>query len=178
MSTFQLIEDSCAKQNVDVVVNAANCNLAEGLGICGAIFDMAGNEELAVECAKHKTPLHDGDAVITSSCRMTNAKAIIHAVGPNFSRKPNSFKELFDAYYNSLVVLKDNGYHSISFPLISSGIFGGALTNTVAESTRQCVRAYRKFCSDFPDYNVDVILCAFKNIEFMAAQAECASQEI
>ena len=31
--------------------------------------------------------------------------------------------------------------HSISFPLISSGIFGGSLANPVAESTKQCCRA-------------------------------------
>ena len=70
---------------------------------------------------------------------MTNAKAIIHAVGPNFAVTPKAFKELFDAYYNSLKayynslkVMMDNDYHSISFPLISSGIFGGSLSNPVA----------------------------------------------
>ena len=31
--------------------------------------------------------------------------------------------------------------HSISFSLISSGIFGGSLANPVAESTKQCCRA-------------------------------------
>ena len=67
---------------------------------------------------------------------MTNAKAIIHAVGPNFAVTPTAFKELFDAYYNSLVVLKDNGYHSISFPLISSGIFGGLLDNPVVRKRK------------------------------------------
>ena len=35
---------------------------------------------------------------------MTNAKAVIHAVRPNFSVTPKAFKELFDAYYNSLKV--------------------------------------------------------------------------
>ena len=63
---------------------------------------------------------------------MTNAKAIIHAVGPNFAVTPKAFKELFDAYYNSLKVMMDNDYHSILFPLISSGIFGGPSSNPVA----------------------------------------------
>jgi O-acetyl-ADP-ribose deacetylase (regulator of RNase III) len=92
---------------------------------------------------------------------MKNAKGIIHAVGPNFASTPKAFKELFEAYYNSLVVLKENGYHSIAFPLISSGIFGGSLANPVAESTKQCIRAYKKFAADFPDYDIDVKLCAF-----------------
>ena len=175
MSTFKLIQGSCADQQVDAVVNAANRYLAAGAGICGAIFSKAGYDELEGECARHRTPLRDGDAVITSSCRMTNCKAIIHAVGPNFGATPDAFEELFSAYYNSLLVLKDNGYHSIAFPLISSGIFGGRLANPVAESTRQCVRAYRKFCADFPNYGVDVILCAFKNPELVAARGECVS---
>ena len=101
---------------------------------------------------------------------MKNTKSIIHAVGPNFSVTPKAFKELFDAYYNSLYVLMDNGLHSISFPLISSGIFGGSLDNPVAESTKQCCRAYNKFTEDYPNYNVDVILCAFSSQEMVEAK--------
>ena len=65
----------------------------------------------------------------------------------------------------------DNGLHSISFPLISSGIFGGALTNPAAESTKQCCRAYLKFVSDYPDYQIDVKLCAFSAKEMQDAKA-------
>ncbi len=75
----------------------------------------------------------------------------------------------FDAYYNSLKVLKDNGYHSISFPLISVGIFGGNLDNPVAESTKQCMRAYKQFTEDHPDYDIDVKLCAFTSSEMKEA---------
>jgi len=178
MSTFELIKGSCAEQNVDVVVNAANRGLWAGGGICGVIFSKAGRRELEAECAKYKTPLRDGDAVITSACKMSNVKAIIHAVGPDFGSTPDAFKELFDAYYHSLVVLKDNGYHSISFPLISSGIFGGRLANPAGESARQCIRAYRKFTEEYPDYDVALKLCAFSEREMLAAQAECIKQEI
>ena len=101
---------------------------------------------------------------------MKNAKAIIHAVGPNFKNTPDAFKELFEAYYNSLVVLKDNGYHSISFPLISAGIFGGSLEDPVAESTKKCCKAYKKFIEDYPDYAVDVKLCAFSLSEMDSAE--------
>jgi O-acetyl-ADP-ribose deacetylase (regulator of RNase III) len=55
----------------------------------------------------------------------------------------------------------ENDLHSISFPLISSGIFGGNLDNPVAESTKQCYRAYKKFIADYPAYEIDVKLCAF-----------------
>lgn len=92
--------------------------------------------------------------------------------GPNFAVTPTAFKELFDAYYNSLVVLKDNGYRSISFPLISSGIFGGSLDNPVVESTKQCLRAYKKFTANYPEYEIDVKLCAFTPSEMKEAERE------
>ncbi len=176
MSTLRLINASCAEQVVDAVVNAANSGLWAGGGICGAIFSKAGYDELSAECAKYKTPLPDGSAVITSSCNMKNAKAIIHAVGPNFSVTPNAHEELFKAYYNALKVLMDNHYHSISFPLISSGIFGGAQSHPAAESAKQCRRAYSKFVEDYPEYDIDVILCAFSSNEMVEAEGEFAGQ--
>ncbi len=169
MSRIELINASCADQTVDAVVNAANDGLWAGGGICGVIFKKAGMSELTEACRKYKTPLNDGDAVITPAFNMSNAKAIIHAVGPNFAVTPTAFNELFLAYYNSLKVLMENEYHSISFPLISSGIFGGSLDNPVAESTKKCLRAYQKFIADYPDYEIDVKLCAFTASEMQEA---------
>ena len=172
MSRIELINASCADQTVDAVVNAANNGLWAGGGICGVIFSKAGMNELTDACSKIKTPLKDGDAVITPAFKLTNAKAIIHAVGPNFAITPTAFLELFNAYYNSLITLKDNSYHSISFPLISSGIFGGSLAHPAAESAKQCFRAYDKFVKDYPNYDVEVKLCAFGRGEFAEAQSE------
>ena len=172
MSKFELIKGSCADQTVDVVVNAANSGLWAGGGICGVIFEKAGMKALTDACSKYKTPLKDGDAVITPAFNMKNTKAIIHAVGPNFGVTPTAFKELFNAYYNSLVVLMENGYHSISFPLISSGIFGGNLPDPAGESAKQCVRAYKKFVSDHPEYEIEVMLCAFTASEMSRAEKE------
>ncbi|MBP3818630.1 MAG: macro domain-containing protein [Butyrivibrio sp.] len=172
MSNIVLIQESSVNQNVDAIVNAANPHLLQGGGVCGAIFSSAGSSELAKECSKYKTPLKDGSAVITSSCRMKNCKAIIHAVGPDFRVRKDAFKELSDAYYNSLKVLKDNGYHSISFPLISSGIFAGDLEHPVAESTKQCKRAYKKFTEDYPDYDIDVKLCVYSPRHWDEAKTE------
>ena len=159
-------------QWADAVVNAANSSLIEGGGICGVIFAKCGSTELAQECSKKQRPVKDGNAVITSACKMKNAKFIIHAVGPDFNRTPKAFLELYNAYYNSLVLLKDNDLHSISFPLISSGIFGGNLKNAPAESAKQCGRAYKKFLQDYPDYDVNVMLCAYRADEYQAAKAE------
>lgn len=171
MSKIELLNASCADQTVDVVVNAANDGLWAGGGICGVIFAKAGMRELTDACSRIRVPLNDGDAVITPSFNMTNARAIIHAVGPNLSVTPGAYDKLFDAYYNSLVVLKENGYHSISFPLISAGIFGGDPENHPAQrSAEQCLRAYKKFTEDFPSYDIDVKLCAFSASEMSEAK--------
>ena len=177
-SSIELINGSCADQKVDVIVNAANRGLWEGGGICGVIFRKAGSGKLAEACSKYKTPLNDGDAVITPAFDMTNAKAVIHAVGPNFNVTPAAFEELFKAYYNSLIVLMENGYHSISFPLISSSIFGGDLENPVAESVKQCVRAYKKFVADHPDHAVDVKLCAYTKAEMEKAREQMKAEDM
>ena len=172
MSKITLINDSCADQTVDAVVNAANNRLWAGGGICGVIFKKAGLSQLSAACSQYKTPLKDGTAVITPAFQMKNAKYIIHAVGPDFRNTPKAFKALFDAYYNSLLVLKENGLHSISFPLISSGIVSGNLPNPVGESTKQCCRAYNKFVADYPDYHVNVKDCVYSALDMSNAQKE------
>ena len=170
MSKIELVNGSCVEQNVDAIVNAANKYLMSGSGICGAIFKKAGYEELNEACQKIKTPLKDGDAVITPAFNITNTKFIIHAVGPNFGTTPDAFDKLFDAYYNSLKVLKDNNLHRVAFPLISSGIFGGDLDNPVLVSTMKCLEAYYKFIEDNKEYDINVILCAYTFDEYEEAQ--------
>jgi O-acetyl-ADP-ribose deacetylase (regulator of RNase III) len=166
MSSFKIVNGSCADMEVDAVVNAANRNLLPGAGICGAIFKKCGYEKLEEACRKIDTPLKDGDAVITPAFDMTNAKYIIHAVGPNFGITKEAFNELYLAYFNSLLILMYNNLHSISFPLISSGIFGGNLSNPAKISTDMCKKAYEEFIKEYNDYDIDVILCAYTKEEY------------
>lgn len=170
MSNLVLINESSVNQRVDAIVNAANRNLLAGHGVCGAIFSKAGYEELTEACQSHKLPLKDGETAITPAFNIENARYIIHAVGPNFSFNPEAFQELFNAYFNSLNLLKENNLHSISFPLISAGIFGGNLSNPVGESTKQCIQAFESFKEANPDYEVLVKLCAFTEKEMHLAE--------
>ena len=163
---FDVKLGSCVDQNVDVIVNAANKMLLSGGGICGVIYKKAGYDELNEACSKIKTPLKDGDAVITPAFNITNAKYIIHAIGPDFGKTPDAYNELFNAYYNSLLLMKENELHTISFPLISAGIFSGNLDNPVAISTKQCKEAYNKFLDEYPDYGIKVLLCAYTKEEY------------
>ena len=166
MSSIKIIYGSCVEQNVDAIVNAANKYLMSGGGICGAIYSKAGYEALNEACNKYNTPLNDGDAVITPAFNITNAKYIIHAVGPDFGITPNAFDLLYKAYYSSLELLIKNNIHSISFPLISSGIFGGNLENPAIVSAEQCIKAYKKFIEENKSYEIDVLLCAYTVEEY------------
>ena len=56
-----------------------------------------------------------------------------------------TYIKLFDAYYNSLIVLKEHKLHSIAFPLISSGVYGGSLEKPAKVSAEACIKAYNKF---------------------------------
>ena len=165
MSSIKLVYGSCADQEVDAVVNAANRYLKAGSGICGELFKRAGYQELTEACSEIKTPLNDGDAVITKAFNITNAKYIIHAVGPDFSVKPSAYNELYNAYYNSLKILKEKNLHSISFPLISSGIFGGNQKSPTKTSAEQCLKAYKQFTED-NDYDIEALLCAYLQSEY------------
>lgn len=166
MSKIELLNSSCADVIVDAVVNAANRNLVSGGGVCGAIYSKAGYEELNKACMKIKTPLKDGDAVITPAFNMKNAKYIIHAIGPDFNRTPNALKQLYEAYYNSLLVFKDNKLHSIAFPLISAGIFAGNMKNPATMSAIQCLKACNDFIKKNEDYDVKIKVCAYSSSEY------------
>ncbi|MBT8319122.1 MAG: macro domain-containing protein, partial [Gramella sp.] len=82
--------DITDQPELDVVVNAANAELAPGGGVAGAIHAKAG-PGLYKEC-KPLAPIYPGEAVITNSFHLPNKK-VIHCLGPVYGRdKPE--KEL------------------------------------------------------------------------------------
>ncbi|MDI9476196.1 MAG: macro domain-containing protein [Natronincolaceae bacterium] len=120
---FKIIRNDITKMKTDAIVNAANINLQKGGGVCGAIFNAAGSEELQKEC-NSIGKINVGEAVITSGYKL-DAKYVIHTVGPIW-RGGNHNEEnlLYSAYKSSLNLALKNNIKSISFPLISSGIYG------------------------------------------------------
>lgn len=107
---------------VDVIVNAANEQLAPGGGVCGAIHRAAG-PELARACAK-LGPCPTGDARITPGFRLP-AKFVIHAVGPVWQGgNAGEPERLAEAYRSALRLARHHSLGSIAFPAISTGIFG------------------------------------------------------
>lgn len=119
---FNIIRADITTLNTDAIVNAANSRLAQGGGVCGAIFSAAGAVELQKACdAIGYCPT--GGAVITPGFDLS-AKYVIHTVGPVYGVDDNSETLLYSCYKNSLDLAKEKGLNSIAFPVISSGIFG------------------------------------------------------
>ena len=151
MSSIKIIKQGITKLKVDAIVNAANSSLAEGGGVCGAIFSAAGSAKLASACnaiGGCKT----GHAVITPGYDLP-AKYIIHAVGPVwYGGDKNEPKLLYSAYKQSLIVAKNNGCHSVAFPLISAGIFGYPKD----KAWRKALQACNDFIKANPDWDMDI----------------------
>lgn len=136
----------------DAIVNAANEGLREGSGVCGAIFRAAGSAEMTKACrAIGHCPT--GGAVITPGFRLAAAH-VIHTVGPIYKGgKAGEPEQLYSAYHSSLDVAKENGLHSIAFPLISAGIFGYPLEQAWEIAIRSC----REWLAENSDYEMNII---------------------
>lgn len=120
---LNILVGNIVDMDTDAIVNAANSRLKEGDGVCGAIFNAANDERLQRDCDL-LAPIEVGEAVITAGYNL-KAKYIIHTVGPIWKDgKSNEEEKLKAAYLNSLNLALENNLGSISFPLISAGIFG------------------------------------------------------
>lgn len=120
---LKIERNDITKMKVDAIVNAANCGLVEGGGVCGAIFAAAGRDKLRAAC-NAIGGCHTGSAVITPGFNLP-AKYIIHTPGPIWKGGENGEKEqLYSCYQSCLALALKKHCKSIAFPLISSGIFG------------------------------------------------------
>jgi O-acetyl-ADP-ribose deacetylase (regulator of RNase III) len=128
--TLEAVAGDLTAETTDAVVNAANPGLARGGGVCGAIFAAAG-PGLAEACAA-VAPCPTGEARATPGFGLT-ARWIIHAVGPVWHGGDRGEAALLAAAYrSSLAVADDVGARSVSFPAISTGIYGYPLDDATA----------------------------------------------
>jgi len=146
-----IVPEGITQLHTEAVVNAANEQLRQGSGVCGAIFRAAGEAQLRQACDAIGH-CDTGDAVITPAFRLEDADYIIHAVGPVWHggsrREPD---RLYDAYMNSLRLAKERGCRSIGFPLISTGVFGYPVDIAWDGALMACM--------DFFEQNPDCAIC-------------------
>ena len=117
---LELLEGDITEMETDAIVNAANAQLFLGGGVAGAI-KKKGGPTIQQECHKIGGTFVGGAAITTGG--NLKAKYVIHAVGPRMG-KGNEDEKLKNATLNSLKLADENHLKSISFPAISTGIFG------------------------------------------------------
>lgn len=158
MPQVKTIQGDITTLNVDAIVNAANNQLFGGSGVCGAIFDAAGYQEMAEACQEYGH-CETGDAVITPGFNL-DAKYVIHAVGPVYGQSPNDSDLLQSCYWQSLSLAEEKSLHSIAFPLISTGIYGYPKEDAVSIA----VKSINEFFKDNHETSInEVVLCAFSD---------------
>ena len=123
---IRLLLGDITEQTVDCIVNAANPTLLGGGGVDGAIHGAGGPEILeacrAIRAERGNLPT--GQAVSTTA-GMLNAARVIHTVGPVWSGGEEGEAELLgDCYRNALALVVAEGFSSVAFPAISTGIYG------------------------------------------------------
>ncbi len=131
---------------VDAMVNAANSALAGGGGVDGAIH-RAGGELLrhALDGIRQREGgCPTGSAVVTGAGNLP-AKFVFHAVGPVYKDGRHGEPELLASCYRTCLKLAvEHGARTISFPAISTGVYG----YPVAEAAEIAVREVRGFLQD------------------------------
>ena len=110
----------------DAIVNAANSALAGGGGVDGAIH-RAGGPAIMADLERRYGAARScatGGAVVSDAGDLP-ARWVIHAVGPVWSGGGAGERDLLaSAYRTSLHLADELGCRSVSFPAISTGIFG------------------------------------------------------
>jgi O-acetyl-ADP-ribose deacetylase (regulator of RNase III) len=132
--TILLQEGDITQVAADAIVNAANSALAGGGGVDGAIHRAGGAaimRELKGIRARigHCAP---GSAVVTCAGRLP-ARYVFHAVGPVYRDGRHGEPELLRSCYRTcLQMAEERGVKTISFPAISTGVYGYPLADAAA----------------------------------------------
>ncbi|MFA5010854.1 MAG: O-acetyl-ADP-ribose deacetylase [Ignavibacteria bacterium] len=161
LQRIKIVLGDITHQQTDAIVNAANNSLLGGGGVDGAIHRAAGRE-LLEEC-RLLNGCHTGDAKITKGYNL-KAKYVIHTVGPVWRGGNNNEEKLLRSCYRKCFELAvRHNIRTISFPAISTGVYGYPLKPAAEIAIRESLEHLKEnsnlemaafVCFDMNSYNV------------------------
>lgn len=164
MNNIEFFVGDITKIKVDAIVNAANSSLLGGGGVDGAIHRAAG-VRLLEEC-RRLGGCRTGEAKITNGYNLP-AKYVIHTVGPIYSGADSDETDLYNCYYNSLLLAKENDVHSIAFPGISTGVYG----YPKEAAAKIALRSITTWLSDNSGYDMKITIVNFSQHDYEIYQS-------
>src|ERR1700722_11934412 len=131
---LRMLIGDITKIRVDAIVNAANAGLRGGGGVDGAVH-RAGGPAIMRELDGIRTNAGGcptGSAVATGAGSLP-AQYVFHAVGPIYhDGRHGEPGQLTNCYRTCLDLAERHGVRTISFPAISTGVYGYPLEEAAA----------------------------------------------
>jgi O-acetyl-ADP-ribose deacetylase (regulator of RNase III) len=138
---LRLVTGDITRVAADAIVNAANSALAGGGGVDGAIH-RAGGPSIMHELDGIRAQIGHcatGSAVVTAAGNLP-AKHVFHAVGPVYRDGNHNEPDLLASCYRTCMELADrHGAATVSFPSISTGIYGYPMAEAAAIAFREVI---------------------------------------
>lgn len=134
------------QERSDVIVNAANSQLAPGSGVCGAIFALAGEDfhREVRDAFERQGEVPAGSARATSAGGL-GVKHVIHAVGPMWRGGEHGEPGTLASAYRASLRIADEELHStvLSTPSLATGIYGFPAQKAAPIALREVAEALR-----------------------------------
>ena len=137
-SCIEIVRGDITALGVEVVVTAANAELAGGGGVDGAVHRAAG-PELLEACRRIEGGCPTGRAVLTEGFAL--APWVIHAVGPIWGREGGDEEALLaSAYRETFALVARTEARSVALPAISCGVYGFPVERAAAIAVAEARR--------------------------------------
>ncbi|MFC4424672.1 macro domain-containing protein [Deinococcus navajonensis] len=171
---LELVQGDIAAQQTCALVTAANKELMGGGGVDGVIHRAAGPELLQAIRGMGGTPT--GTAVITPAFDLERqgVRFVIHAVGPVWrGGQAGEPAQLASAYRRSLELAAEHGCGSVTFPAISTGVYG----YPTEQAAPVALRTIHAFLREHPTMTVRLVLFSVGSLQVFERAARALERD-